>query len=172
MVVPSLHSADARPRLDLPRTGGEVVLDVLAIAGVVATIAVSALVWPALPDHVPTHFGFDGKPDGWGSKATFLTLPAVSVVLYLALSLLARFPHRFNYVRPISERNAATQYRLARRTIAVLKTFMAWQFAWLAWSSSEVAQGRATGLGPITPVLLGVLLAAIVWYFVRARRAT
>ncbi len=55
-----------------------------AVALVVAVWLASAWLYPSLPARIPTHWGIDGKVDGYGAKrwAVFL-LPAMIVVLMI-----------------------------------------------------------------------------------------
>ena len=36
-----------------------------------------------LPERVPTHFGLDGQPDGWGGRSVFLWFPLVGLATLL-----------------------------------------------------------------------------------------
>lgn len=56
-------------------------IPILASALLIAKL-VSAL--PNLPDRVAVHFGFDGQPNGWAGKTTFIIL---IVVLAVGLSI-------------------------------------------------------------------------------------
>ena len=51
-----------------------------------AALLVVGLYWADLPDHIPTHFGFDGRPDGFGSRANLLILPLVFMLVQVLLS--------------------------------------------------------------------------------------
>lgn len=44
-----------------------------------------AYVWNSLPDEVPIHFGADGQPNGWGSKASEFIMIGMNVFVYLFL---------------------------------------------------------------------------------------
>jgi Protein of unknown function (DUF1648) len=55
-----------------------------------------AVYWyPRLPERMATHFDFNGKPDGWSTKGTFITIyygvTAVSALLLFGVALLFRF---------------------------------------------------------------------------------
>jgi len=125
---------EQRPVLDLPRSSFEIVGELLALVGVIVTVAILLYAWPDLPDRVPTHFGVTGEPDSWGRKATVLFPPLVMMVLYTGLTILNRFPHAFNYPRVITEENAPRQYGLARTLMTWLKAELTWLFAYLEWS--------------------------------------
>jgi uncharacterized membrane protein len=74
-----MNSSD-RPRLDLPPTALDRLLDALSIAGVMLVIAVLVAVWDKLPARVPTHFDMSGPPNGWGSRNTLLLFVVIPLV--------------------------------------------------------------------------------------------
>ncbi|MBQ3222779.1 MAG: SdpI family protein [Clostridia bacterium] len=48
-------------------------------------IAFGLILWDALPDPMPTHFGPDNRPDGWSSKPfAVFGLPLIIMALHLA----------------------------------------------------------------------------------------
>lgn len=102
-----------RPILPIPRSPSAAVLEIVAVAGTVLSVALLVQSWKALPPVIPVHFGISGKPDGWGAKPTLWLFPALSAAIYVGLTVLSRFPHTFNYPVPITEENALQQYRLA-----------------------------------------------------------
>ncbi len=44
-----------------------------------------AYMWNVLPDRIPTHFGFDGEPNGWSGKNGVFILPVCNVFVYATL---------------------------------------------------------------------------------------
>jgi uncharacterized membrane protein YhdT len=70
-----------------------------------------ALIWAVglyayftLPERVPTHFGFSGKPDSFGTKSIFLLLPlafSIAPLIFLVVikyrfTLINRYPYLIN----------------------------------------------------------------------------
>jgi len=57
---------------------------------ILLTMALTAtIVYPTLPDHVPTHFDLHGEPDSYSSKATFTAFTlGGSIALYLVLTFI------------------------------------------------------------------------------------
>jgi uncharacterized membrane protein len=54
----------------------------------------AAYCYPRLPERIASHFGFDGKPDGWSTKQSFLVFYGVEMgtsALLLGVALLFRF---------------------------------------------------------------------------------
>ncbi|GIK41481.1 MAG: hypothetical protein BroJett011_53140 [Chloroflexota bacterium] len=155
-----------RPVIDLPYTSQEWALEVIALGGLALIIGMLSLAWFDLPALVPTHFGPSGHADAWGDKRSILILPVMSIMLYLMLTVANRYPHKFNYLWPITAQNAREQYRLARLLLAWLKAEMIILFTFLEWMTIRVALGQAAGLGSIfLPIVLGVIFGTVGIYF-------
>lgn len=50
--------------------------------------------YPALPDIIPTHWGFDGKVNGWGPKYTTLFLCAMPLIVTLIMMVIPKIDPR------------------------------------------------------------------------------
>ncbi|MFJ1329062.1 DUF1648 domain-containing protein [Capnocytophaga canimorsus] len=74
-----------------------------------------------LPDIIPTHYNASGVADGFGEKVNLLILPLLATVLFATLTLLNKFPHKFNYLVEITPENAYRQYVNATRMLRALK---------------------------------------------------
>lgn len=74
------------------------ILAVLAIFAV--SLACILIAWPKMPDIIPTHFGIDGRADGWGGKTSWLFLWGVGLFssLIIRVSLLVD-PKKDNFER-------------------------------------------------------------------------
>ena len=128
--------------------------------------------WTSLPDQIPTHFGFDGAPDGWGSKSTLLFIPLITTVIFAALTLLSRFPHIYNYPWKLTGQNAGTQYLYARTFLTAIKTEVIWLFGFVEYGIVQTAAGKSEGLGvSILPIILLVFFGTVVFYFLKAWQA-
>lgn len=147
-----------RPLLRIPYSPMERNLEIASAAGLAFGLLTIVQSWSSIPDSIPTHFGFSGRPDAWGAKRMLLLFPIVSVVLYAGLTAISRYPHLYNYPWPITEQNAQRQYQLARSLLCGLKVEMIWLFTFLEWKTVQVALGKAEGLGA---VLLWVWLVVI-----------
>lgn len=54
-------------------------------------VAYLAYMWPTLPEIIPTHFGFDGKPDDWSPKTMYAFLiPALNIGIYLMMTFIPK----------------------------------------------------------------------------------
>lgn len=144
--------------------------EALALAGIAFQLWVVGSSWQNLPARVPTHYGFSGQADAYGGKSSLLLLPAVTIGLYLLLTVLSRFPQAFNYPLEVTAENRPRLEAIALGMIGWLKAELTWTFAYIEWTTIRQAQGLASGLGwGFLPVSLGVVLATVgiglVWMF-------
>ncbi len=160
-----------RPKIRLTRTQWENSFDLLAIVAILYTIYIIFANYRAMPETIPSHFGFSGKPDAYSGKGTVFLLPIVSIILYAGMALVARKPHVFNYPVTITVANAEREYILARQFLATIRAAIVCMFTYLTWSLIEVAQGKTFGLGSFfLPVILVLMAVSIIIYIVKARR--
>lgn len=153
---------EKRPVLSLPLSPVEIAFEALAFAGLLCFAYLLWHYWPLLPEIIPTHFGIGGQPDGWGSKRGLIIDIVVIVMLYVSLSLVTRIPHKMNYPWPITEENAAWQYRIARMVMRWLKVVLTWLMVYTDWITIRVAFGQAQRETLMFPLLAVMLSGAIV----------
>ena len=72
----------------------KLVPEIVVIVLVILPLIYFMKVYPLLPPVIPTHFGFDGKPNGYSSKQTMiwiiLSTSLISVACYLLVKFLPR----------------------------------------------------------------------------------
>ncbi len=167
-----------RPRIRPPRSTAEVVFTSLALLGMLALLAITAYWWPTLPATIPTHFGFDGTPNAYGSRNTVWLLPGILLFLIVFMAVLSRFPWAFNFPVRITQENAARQYRRGRLLLEGVSALDAWFFVYVQWETTQVALGKTAALGGIfSPFFVIaflvlfplILLAVIVLWATRGR---
>lgn len=103
-----------------------------ALGGVGALCVYVALTYSSLPNIVPTHFGFSGEADSWGSKSSVWTLLGINVVMVAGIAGFSTRPRWFNYVSEITEENAQRLYREGERMmvwIGVAIMVLSWGMA-------------------------------------------
>ena len=147
--------------------------EILALSGLAFELGTMIYKWAALPTVIPTHFGFSGQPDDWSSKKWLLLLPALTVLLYMGLTWLSRYPQKLNYPWRIAERNAERQSRVIGSLISLLKAELVWLFAFVTWQAIRVALGQAAGLWiAFLPIVLVVIGGTVIIYLYVASRDT
>ena len=157
-----------RPKIQIPVSKIEIVLEIFAFCGVLAILSYSFAYWSKLPDMVPTHFNFTGEADAWGAKSSILLMPAIVVILHIILTMVSRFPHLFNYPVRITEENARQEYILGRYFLKVLKLLIVWMFFFISRFTISIALGEKTNLGNIMWVMMVTMFVILVGYFIFA----
>lgn len=136
-----------------------VLLDSLAIVGLLLSWWVAASSYPRLPASVPLHFNLQGEADNWGGRWTIFLLPAINTVIIVGEYWL------FKYMLATGRMPAGMEL-----PIHVLWLELSVLFAFLTWRISQVAFGRARGLGLwFLPALLLVVLATCGWMIAAGR---
>jgi uncharacterized membrane protein len=118
-----------------------------------------------LPDTIPRHYNFVGQPDGYSGKSIIFILPALTIVIYLLMTIGPRFPHIFNYPFQLTDENAERQYRNMTFMIRTLKIIIIVIFGYLTYATIQNGLGKMQGLGTwFTPVTLLLLLGTVVYF--------
>jgi len=160
---------DNRPRIKIRMTNFDRVAEFLAAVFMVALIVLPLIHYSDLPERIPVHFDGSGNVDGYGSKSTLLILPASGFLVYILLTILAPFPHIFNYPVKITPENAEVQYRLASRMMRSLKTLIIIMFTFICYQTVGIATGKTIGLGKLfLPVFLIATFGVVIFYFVQS----
>ena len=166
------HVMNTRPRIRIEPTPTDIVVEIAAVAAVVFCVYVTARFYPELPQRMPTHSNLVGKVDGWGPKSSLVGMPILTLVLYLALSAVSRFPHIGNYPVEVTAENAERIYWVAVSMSRWLKMEMLWMFAYMTWMTIQVSLGKAKdpGAAPMYAIL-AVILGTLILMIVRLYRA-
>lgn len=136
-----------RPKIKLPYSQSEKLIQILSFVALLGLTGLTVFSMIYLPARIPTHFGATGQADGWGGKGSLLMLPIMAVILYVAITLLERYPWIYNYAVEITEENAPYQYKLGRQMLEGIKCIIIVIFLYLQWQTEQVARGLSTGLG-------------------------
>jgi hypothetical protein len=108
-------------KIDIPLSRFEIIIQVLAMMGILYVTFLMVFKYGDLPDNVPTQYNALGETVGWGKKSSLLILYVVAICIYAGLTVLERLPHLYNFPVSITEENIRKQYFLARSLITVLK---------------------------------------------------
>lgn len=136
--------------------------------GIIILVAIwtmTLLNYSTLPDLVPVHFDFNGNPDKMGGKELVLVLPLICSVLFIALSMLSRYPHRFNYIVKITEENVEKQYSNALNMTAYLKLLMVVVCGYIELQMIRQSRGTLAGLGQwFAPLFIALFLLPTLYF--------
>lgn len=115
-----------------------------------------AVMYQKIPDVIPTHFGFWGQPDSWGSKTSLLFLYGVSVLMVMIEQWALHAAVKNSVKTGIGS-------MINRDTIAVTGPFLAGLFGWC--SVGTIWLGR---LGKyFVFVIFGLVAALFIFIIIR-----
>ncbi|MDR1879096.1 MAG: DUF1648 domain-containing protein [Bacteroidales bacterium] len=117
-----------RPRYKIQLTTFDYVIEILSVIVVVCSVVFTLIFFFNAPDIVPVHYDLSGKVDAFGSKNTYLTLPIASLFVYVGVTILAHYPHIFNYPTTVTAENAFSLYKTALRILRIVKLLICLMF--------------------------------------------
>jgi uncharacterized membrane protein len=158
-------TATERPILKLTLTKTDKCIEFIGLLLVLGFWLYTVFHYKSLPEIIPTHFSGGGKVDGYGSKLTIISLPIVGSLLYLSLTILSKYPHKFNYTVAISEANAMKQYSIITRMLRVMKVMLVIVFFLIDYQTTQIALGMPNNFGKWFLLLDFTLIFAPIFYF-------
>jgi uncharacterized membrane protein len=137
------------------------VIDALTVVVLILGWWIAFSVYPRLSEQVPVHFGLRGEADRWGGRWMIFLLPMVITMIF-ALDYWI-----FEYASPRSPNPIPPEMRTPLHLLLLELSVI---FAYITWRMSEVAFGRARGLGGwFLLVALIAVLTTCGWMWVLGR---
>jgi uncharacterized membrane protein len=160
---------EERPKIKLELTTADKIFESIGWFLIIAIWGLTITNYSNLPDTIPTHYNGAGQADGFGGKATILTLPLIATILFIGLTILNKFPHVFNYPTNITQDNAFRQYTNATRLIRYLKLIIVFIFGLIAFKTIQNANGKADGLGVwFLPMTMGLIFIPLIYFVIKS----
>jgi hypothetical protein len=146
-----------------------VIPEILSFIGIVSVIIYWLTLWSAVPDRIPTHFGFS-KPDAWGNKNSLTGVIIAILFFYGVFSLIT------GILWIMKQRNLIKQ--MSEAQIAEFMGLLGWSkfeliliFAYIGYITVQVALGKVSGLGVLfMPVSLIMVLGTMIFYAIRMKQ--
>lgn len=153
------------PKLAIPISATGKTIEVIGLLLLLSFWFFTLMHYKQLPDIIPTHFNGSGEVDGYGNKWLIITLPIVGTVMYLGLTLAARYPHKMNYAVPITETNAEKQYKIVTGMFRIMKIALVLVFFILTYQTVQIASDLPDIFGKSFLFLVFALVFVPVFYF-------
>ena len=166
MRIPSRAEVDAF--CGSPSTLWQRVLGILAPAVLLGSIIFILIRWPQLPPQIPSNYNAAGEVTGYSSRGLLFLMPAIGLFGDLSIALAGRFPKSWNTGVRITVLNRVRVYRVLRDMMADLRLSCALAFAGFAVYQATLPEHFS---GNVTGIMLILIFAPLVRYFVRLSRA-
>lgn len=146
----------------VPYTFSQRLLESLGIILVIFYIGYIFVTYPALPEQIPSHFNFAGEIDAYSSKNSFILVAAISVGLYLLVSVSQRFPSIWNVPKKknASEEDIARNYSYSLSLLLWTKLEMLLIF----WFISYFTAGGSSLPIIFLPLSMFILFGTVGYY--------
>ena len=120
-------------------------------------VAISS--YPRLPDSIPVHFGVTGDADRWGGRWMIFLTPAIATTIFAV--------DWFIFTRLSGTSRMPATMLLPLHLLLLELTLL---FTYITWRMTEVAFGRAKGLGLwFLPVVLLAVFSTSAWMIVAGK---
>ncbi|MFN3969502.1 DUF1648 domain-containing protein [Flavobacterium sp.] len=158
-------SDSKRPIVKIPLTLFDKSAEVIGLLILLSFWIFTLFYYNQLPEIIPTHFGAEGKPDGFGPKWTIVILPLISTFIYVFLTIVVRFPHKMNYTATITETNAEKQYTTMTKMLRMLKLMLLLVFFVIDYKTMQIALEWPDVFGRWFLLLVFTLVFVPIFYF-------
>ena len=147
------------------------VRELIALAGLVFSVAVVADFYSRLPEKIATHFNAEGMANGFGARSVLWVLVGIAVSLYLTLSAIEFLPRVVNVKRPLAPEREKVVLAESMAMVGWIKVEVCWMFGYILLAMVRNGMGLQVGLGWwFLPVTLAVVLGTCGVYLVRIFR--
>lgn len=161
-----------RPKIEVQPTPTDISVELLSFFALITQMVLMAYYYPKLPEIVPTHFGFTGKPDAWGSKSMLWLTPVISVVIYGVFTVINRYPHTFNYPVEVTTENAQRLYTIAVSMIRWMKLESILIFLAIDWNVIQIVLGNVKTFSMGFPLAItGVMIITTIIGLIKTYQA-
>jgi len=159
---------ETRPRIKLKLANSDIIVEILCFTLIITLWVLTILNYKDLPEIIPIHYNAKGEADGFGEKSTIFTLPLVATILFIALTILNKYPHIFNYATTITNENALKQYTIATKMIRFLKLVICIIFCSIAFMAIRNADSDE-GLGNwFLPSTIALIFIPLTYFFIKS----
>jgi uncharacterized membrane protein len=134
------------------------VRELIAVAGLVFSVAVVADFYSRLPERIATHFNAEGVANGVGAKSILWVLVGVAVLLYVTLTMIEGLSRVVRLQRPLALEREKVVLAESMAMVGWVKVVICWMFAYLCLAMVRNGMGLQVGLGawflPVTLVVV------------------
>jgi hypothetical protein len=134
-------------------------IDTLAIVFLIISWWVALGAYPRLPEKIPIHFGISGEPDGWGGRWMIFLMPVITTLIV-----------GMNWFIFVRLKGSPKMPAAMELPLHLLMLELSALFTYTTWRTTEVAFGRAQGLGSwFLPVILLVTVGISAWMLIAGK---
>ena len=148
------------------------VRELIAMAGLVFTVAVVADFYSRLPERIATHFNEAGVANGFGARSTLWVLVGIALLLYATLTAISFVPRIVSLKKPLTPEREKIVLAESMAMVLWIKAAVCWMFAYICLAMVRNGMGLQVGLGTwFVPVAVVAVFGTCVFYLTRISSA-
>lgn len=164
---------EERPKIKLKLNTPDKVLEILSWTSIILIWVFTITYYKNLPETIPIHYNGAGEADRFGKKSNILSLPLISTVIFIGITILNKFPYVFNYPTNLTTDNALRHYENATRYLRYLKFIIVIIFGIVVFQTIQNPNGQSDGLGIwFLPMTIGLILIPLIYLVIKSFKAT
>ena len=152
-----------------PLSSSEAYFQIVGIAGILTCWLLVIVYWTTLPENIPLHFDWDGKPDEYGSRAAFFLLPVVAVILFLLIVGMKNIATMLS--GKIDGAGPRAVVIAGRELAAAVTAESIGLLTYLQWTIAQVALAKQSELNVLTVIgFLFLFILTTLWFNIKLFR--
>lgn len=153
-----------RPEIKMPYSKLEKLVLYTTVLVFIYMIVSLIFNWGDLPKEIPSHFNALGEVDKVSGKGFLIMFPIFALIVLGPCYLISFFPTSFNFSVKITISNAENQYRNAREMLFFMNLEIVAFFAYLQYSTINIAKGKGDSLGVFSVGIFLIVLFGTLGY--------
>lgn len=144
------------------------IIDILGVILTLFLVIITFMHWKDAADIVPTHYNMRGEVDGYGSKNTILYILPIALIIYIAMSILGRYPQIYNYAVNITTENKEKQYNMASTFMRVINVEIMVIFVSMQIRLDITGNNNGNSFLIFLPIELIIIFGSIAFYIYKS----
>ena len=160
----------AKSPASVPYGRTDQLLELLGILALVFIIGMPLMYYADLPEIIPRQFGFDGRPDGKGSKVVIWWVVLTALLMYTALYILERFIRKNKKIlQDELNHELEGQREIMVQWLQFIRLFLTCLFAYMIYTLISTTTGQIEGFNPFfIPIVIGIILGSTLYFMYMA----
>lgn len=121
-----------------------------------------------MPETVPIHFDTHNDADNFGSRYTYLIMPAIATAILGLFELIKLYPQHINYPVEITAANHEKQQDLALSLLSTIGLVLPILFFYVIHTTKEYIESGSMDFSIV--LFLSLVFVPIIIYFILARK--
>lgn len=117
--------------IKIPKSKYDIVVEIICSICIIGVPLLLIFSWGKIPNDIPGHYNAAGQIDRITNKSSLITLYIVTLIMYIGMLLIERFPQIWNTGVKITDENKIRIFRLIKNLLKSIKLLTIITFTYL-----------------------------------------